>query len=120
MSDWEISADTQAHLVAVVQQVMANRRANIGITGRDGFVIEGFLQNGTRFCVDYYKTKSVPTGKTVAGVNGQQVPEMATVAGVFGILRWLSPTNTDPPQPAAASGVKLVPLPADSPRRFFG
>jgi hypothetical protein len=119
MSDWEISAPTQAQLVTVAKAIVANRNVNLSaLNGPDGFVIEGFLNNGTRFCINYYKTKLMPTGNTIVDNPGQTVPEKAPVPGVFAIMRWLHPTNANPPQPPANSGVTLIPLPADSPMKF--
>lgn len=119
MSDWEISAPTQAQLVTVAKAIVAN--AKVGgtvVNGPAGFAIEGFLANGTRFCINYYKTKMVATGNTVPGPHGSTMPEMVAAPGVFAIMRWLHPTNNDPPQPPQASGVTLIPLPANSPVRF--
>ena len=119
MSDWEIWAPTQAQLVAVVQNVIANRNPNFtAVNGPDGFLVEGVLNSGCRFCINYYKIKMVPTGNTIPGPYGSPVPEMSRVAGVFGIMRWLHPNNNPPPQPGAATGVTVVPIPADSPAIF--
>lgn len=118
MSDWEISADTQAHFVTVAKAIVTNLKVGGTVqNGPAGFAIEGFLANGTRFCINYYKTKYILTGNTIQGPIGP-IQETAPVAGVFAIMRWISPTNTDPPQPGAASGVTLIPLPANSPYRF--
>ena len=119
MSDWEISAPTQAQLVTVAKAIVANLKNGVtAINGPGGFAIEGVLANGTRFCINYYRTKMMPTGQTVSSIDGNSYPQLAAVAGVFAIMRWLSPTNTDPPQPPANSGVTLIPLPSDSPIRF--
>ena len=120
MSDWEISASTQAQLVAVAQAIVANRNPSFNaINGPDGFLIEGFLNSGCRFCINYYKIKMMPTGNTIPNPIGTgTVPEMARVAGVFAIMRWLHPTDNPPPQPGGATGVTLIPLPANSPIGF--
>jgi hypothetical protein len=118
MSDWEISAATQAQLVTTAKQIVTNRNVNLtAIISDAGFMIEGFLNNGTRICINYYKTKMMPTGNTVQTPLGSG-PEMAAVPGVFAIMRWLHPTNANPPQPPAGSGVTLIPLPANTPIRF--
>lgn len=118
MSDWELSAATQAQLIAVAQAIVANRNPSFtAINGPDGFLIEGFLNSGCRFCINYYKIKMMPTGNTIQGPLGPE-PEMARIPGFFGIMRWLHPNNTDPPQPSGASGVTLIPLPANSPYRL--
>jgi hypothetical protein len=120
MSDWEIWAPTQAQLVAVAQAVVTNTNVNLTkVNGPDGFIIEGVLNSGCRFCINYYKFKYSPTGNTITDFNGNSAPEMARVAGFFAIMRWRHPLNTDPPQPSQASGVTLVVLPANSWIRFF-
>lgn len=118
MSDWELWAPTQAQLVTVAKNVVANRNPSFTAkNGPDGFLVEGFLNSGCRFCIDYYKIKMMPTGNTVQGPFGP-IPETARVSGVFAIMRWLHPTNANPPTPSQASGVTLVALPANSPIRF--
>ena len=118
MSDWELWAPTQAQLRDLFQQLVANGRiGGTVVRGPDGFVIEGFLQNGTRFSINYYKFKYLATGNILQGLMGSY-PEMTLVAGVFAIMRWLNPNNNDPPQPSVASGVTLSPLPANSPIKF--
>jgi hypothetical protein len=118
MSDWEISAATQAQLVTVAKAIVANRNINFtAINGPDGFITDGFLNNGTQFSIFFYKTKKLATGNLLQGVIGKY-PETTTVPGFFAILRWLHPTNANPPQPSQASGVTLIPLPANSPVRF--
>jgi len=119
MSDWEIWAPTQAQLLAVIQNVVANRNIDRTAIMISGFMAEGFLNNGTRICINYYRNKFVPTGNTIDTPLGP-APELTRVAGVFAIMRWLHPTDNDPPQPSVASGVTLIPLPADSPIRFMG
>jgi len=122
MSDWEISASTEAQFLTFVRSLLSNENDNLtSIAGPQGFSVEGSLNNGTRFSIAYYKTKRVPTGNTDASpFPGKTVPELSTASGVYAIMRWRSPSNTNPPQPSAGSGVTLVPLPPSSPSQFTG
>lgn len=119
MSDWELSAPTQAQLATVMRALVANARDKIGQIGRDGFLVDGFLNNGTRFSINYYKDKLLLTGNMVQGsIAGYMATETVQVSGVFAIVRWLHPLGNSPPQPSQASGVTLIPLPSDSPIVF--
>lgn len=118
MSDWELWAPTQAQLKALFVQLVSNLRVGGTVSrGPDGFAVEGFLANGTRFCINYYKFKYQPTGNTLQSAVGPY-PEVTLMPGVFAIMRWRNPNNNDPPQPPVDSGVTLNPLPADSPVKF--
>jgi len=52
MSDWEIWAPTQAQLLTVIQNVVANRNIDRTAIMISGFMAEGFLNNGTRICIN--------------------------------------------------------------------
>lgn len=117
MSDWELWAPTQAQLVGMLKQLVLNLRVGgTVVRGPDGFVVDGFLANGTRFSICYYKFKYTLTGNTLQGLF--PYPERVQVPGFFAIMRWLNPNNNDPPQPPLNSGVTSIPAPIDSPVKF--
>ena len=119
MSDWEIWAPTEEQLTALAKSLLNNKKVgSTSISGPNGYLIEGFLTDDTRFSICYYKIKLIPTGNMVDDGYGGTMPEMKPAPGVFAIMRWLSPTDHDPPQPNPSSGVTLKPLPDDSPCKF--
>lgn len=120
-TDWEVHADTEAHLITVLKSISPKlfRNAVTSPSGRQiaaGIATQLKLANGTTIIINYYKTKMVQSGTQI--IFGKTVPSYVAAPGVYGIMRWLSPTNASPPQPAAGSGVTLIPLPDDSPYRF--
>jgi hypothetical protein len=118
MADYELSAATEQEL-ATYAEAIANKtdKGSTWHAGEQGFPIEGYLTEGTRFSIYYYKTKMEPTGNIITEEDGRQRPEMAPVPGVFAIMRWHSPKNhTPPPDPSGA--VKIIDLPANSLYRF--
>jgi hypothetical protein len=125
LSDWEIHADTDEKMIDYLASLQTDLRVGVNrqgyASGMFGFnaCMEGVLNNGTTFSINYYKTKQVPTGGTTTDVYGNTVPVYAPAAGLFAIMRWISSIHVDPAAPAGGSGVTIQsPLPSDSPVRF--
>ncbi len=114
MADYEVSAGTEEELATYAEAIA--RKTDKGTTWHDGpqgFPIEGFLTDGTRYSIVYYGVKMTPTGEIDENGN----PVMKPLPGVYAIMRWLSPKeHTPPPDPSGA--VQIVDLPQDSPHRF--
>jgi hypothetical protein len=117
MSDWEVFANTEAQLLAVVKSMglwhLALMRGSV-VRTPEGILAQGVLKSGTQYFFNYYKTKMVPSGKNVRDPWGRLSPEMVPAAGVWGTLRWLSTDGSDPPAIDPASGVTINPLPANA------
>lgn len=88
----------------------------------------GLIQNdgsrsSVRYAVQYYGAKYTWDGvTTVAGPGGYRVKSMVAQPGVYAIIRWAT-TRGDPFPPAGVvlpAGATIVPLPANSPVKFFG
>jgi hypothetical protein len=117
-TDFEIHAPDDATMMAVAQTIQGLwNPGNPAFNIAPGINTGGISADGYVWTINYYGKKLLPTGNTVAGRNGVQVPEYALAPGVFAILRWNGDTSKIP-QPPADSGVTIIPLPADSPFVF--
>lgn len=117
MSDWEVFADTEAHMLAVAKATgfwHAAQTAGSVVRSPEGIQAQGTLKNGTQYFFNYYKTKWVPSGKNIRNPWGQFEPEMVPASGVWATLRWLAPDGSDPPPIDPTTGVTITPLPADA------
>jgi hypothetical protein len=116
MSDWEVFANTEAQLLAVVKSMglwhLALMRGSV-VRTPEGILAQGVLKNGTQYFFNYYKTKLVQQG-TQLNPWGKPEAKMVPAAGVWATLRWLSPDGSDPPAIDPASGVTINPLPANA------
>lgn len=105
-SDWELHSTNASDL-----QTAANF---FGFTQGDGYTSAGI-----RYTINLYGTKYVRSAtQTFVDRFGNTQPVMVAQPGVYGILRWYSPTAFPPPGVNIPSQVTIVPLPADSPYVF--
>lgn len=107
MIDVEICAPDRDAMIAAAKL--------IGAWDEEGntFRTDGITPSGIVYAMNFYGTKTVPTGETTTDADGNTVPVMRTEPGFYAIGRWMS----EEPYPAPP-GVTISPLPEDSPVKW--